>query len=525
MKRNTKKGLLIVSGLLTVLAMGVAFISNSALSDGFLYRVRAQGEQVNSSITWSASSAKVEHQKNKVAYSGSTSTGMKVYLLAYGQNDASNDYMFSSRKSDYLDFYISINSESGTSSSKFQFQSITSVTIVTASSSDDGASFVIYTDSTATGSAVKTQTVSNSEESFTYTTEVSGAHYLTIKPNNTLKQVNIKSVTIGYSCTPGGGEPSKDTYSISYLGSSDGMETHALTEIDAESLVTSAEEDSEVSFSPSALSGYQLLGAFEYTEYIEDFDYTAGEVSFTMPSNNVTIIFVVGSTAVTLSSISLSGATTEFTVGDTFSFGGTVTAHYSDSSSANVTASTTFSGYNMSTAGEYTVTASYTEGGVTKTTDYSITVTSSSEGVVLSGTYNYASRSKYSTPDWSLYSMTITFYNDGTAMWRNVRTNTLGNSFDCKVYFTYVATDNGANITIEMAHTTYDFKKDGAYNNQASSFSGGGYDRPIDGGFGSSTSKNNSGVLSNDRNTLTICTYDQSHSYEVYDTFTFTLAA
>lgn len=98
MKRNTKKGLLIVSGLLTVLAMGVAFISNSALSDGFLYRVRAQGEQVNSSITWSASSAKVEHQKNKVAYSGSTSTGMKVYLLAYGQNDASNDYMFSSRK-------------------------------------------------------------------------------------------------------------------------------------------------------------------------------------------------------------------------------------------------------------------------------------------------------------------------------------------------------------------------------------------------------------------------------------------
>ena len=78
--------------------------------------------------------------------------------------------------------------------------------------------------------------------------------------------------------------------------------------------------------------------------------------------------------AKTLSSISVSGATTSFDVDDTFSFGGTVTAHYSDSTTANVTSSATFSGYNMSTAGEYTVTASYTEGSVTKTATYSITV-------------------------------------------------------------------------------------------------------------------------------------------------------
>ncbi len=76
----------------------------------------------------------------------------------------------------------------------------------------------------------------------------------------------------------------------------------------------------------------------------------------------------------TLSSISVSGGTTAFTVGDTFTFGGTVTAHYSDSSSANVTSSATFSGYNMNTAGNYTVTASYSEGGVTKTATYGITV-------------------------------------------------------------------------------------------------------------------------------------------------------
>ena len=75
-----------------------------------------------------------------------------------------------------------------------------------------------------------------------------------------------------------------------------------------------------------------------------------------------------------LTSITLSGQTTSLSRGAAFSFGGTVTAHYSDSSTADVTSSTTFSGYNMSTAGTYTVTASYTEDGVTKTATYTLTV-------------------------------------------------------------------------------------------------------------------------------------------------------
>ena len=78
--------------------------------------------------------------------------------------------------------------------------------------------------------------------------------------------------------------------------------------------------------------------------------------------------------AKTLSSISLSNKTTSYYVGDTF-VKPTVTATYSDSSSADVTNSATFSGYNMNTAGNYTVTATYTEGGVSKTATYSITVT------------------------------------------------------------------------------------------------------------------------------------------------------
>ena len=84
----------------------------------------------------------------------------------------------------------------------------------------------------------------------------------------------------------------------------------------------------------------------------------------------------VWSKLVTLVSISLSGQTTSLNQGDAFSFGGTVTATYSDGSTADVTASTTFSGYNMSTAGTYTVTASYTENGITATATYQLTVVS-----------------------------------------------------------------------------------------------------------------------------------------------------
>lgn len=75
----------------------------------------------------------------------------------------------------------------------------------------------------------------------------------------------------------------------------------------------------------------------------------------------------------TLDSIALSGTyPTAFTVGDSFSHDGmTVTANYVDpASSSDVTTSATFTGYNMSEAGNQTVTVSY--GG--KSTTYDITV-------------------------------------------------------------------------------------------------------------------------------------------------------
>lgn len=77
----------------------------------------------------------------------------------------------------------------------------------------------------------------------------------------------------------------------------------------------------------------------------------------------------------TLSSISVSEQKTSYEVGDSF-VRPTVTANYSDSSHKDVSTSATFSGYDLSVAGNYTVTVSYTEG-TTKTTTYGIVVTQS----------------------------------------------------------------------------------------------------------------------------------------------------
>lgn len=519
---HRKKVTLLAALTTTTMAvvMAVVFASNGM----DLYSVRGQGEVVNGSITWNTSSQKTKHQNNRISYHSKTNGGMDLVMYTNGQYNASNDYVFSSKKSDYQEFGIWFVSQEA-STTLFQFQSITSVSITTASTSQSGASFAVYTDSTASGSAVKTQTVSNAEETYTITTEVSGAHYLAIKPNSTVYSVDIKSVTVNYSCEPGGGdEPVVDEYSISYY-SQDGYDLVPLEGIDESSLVTKAEEGSTVEITPVALSGYEYLGSYEVTEYISDYSESAGVISFTMPSHNIEICLVAQSTAVTLSSISVSGYTTEFAVGDTFAFGGTVTAHYSDSSSANVTASATFSGYDMSTAGNQTVTVSYTEGGVNKTTTYDITVASSSSSVVLTGTYNYASRTHSGSnyPSWG--DMQIIFKNDGTATWKNHRYTSTRGDINCECYFTYEATNNGANITIEMALTGYYFTDKNGVWDSASAWTGYGYDRCVDAGFTVSTAKNNSGIMNLAKSSVTFDVYDKDHSYEVYDTFTFSLAS
>lgn len=129
-------------------------------------------------------------------------------------------------------------------------------------------------------------------------------------------------------------------------------------------------------------------------------------VTITYGGKTCTQTISVTAASKTLSSISISGQKTSFTIDDSFSFGGTVTANFSDSTSSNVTASATFSGYNMSIAGNYIVTVSYTYGGTTKTATYSITVASSGggggESGSFSGTYNYGNQGTGSGKTWSL---------------------------------------------------------------------------------------------------------------------------
>ena len=111
-----------------------------------------------------------------------------------------------------------------------------------------------------------------------------------------------------------------------------------------------------------------------------------------------------------LQSITLAGYTTTFNVGNTFSYGGIVTANYSDGTTDDVTANTTFSGYNMSSAGTQTVTASYTEAGVTQTATYSITVYKVLTKITLSGQTTSLNRNA----TYSFGGTVTATYNDGS---------------------------------------------------------------------------------------------------------------
>ena len=81
-----------------------------------------------------------------------------------------------------------------------------------------------------------------------------------------------------------------------------------------------------------------------------------------------------------LTSLSVSGMTTEYTKNATFNFDGVITAHYSDYYSeviANDDPNVTISSPNMASSGTKTITISYTRDGVTKSVQFTITVSAS----------------------------------------------------------------------------------------------------------------------------------------------------
>lgn len=66
--------------------------------------------------------------------------------------------------------------------------------------------------------------------------------------------------------------------------------------------------------------------------------------------------------------------TTQFAIGDTYEFGGKVTAYYSDKSSADVTSKAVITNTTFNTAGTQAIQISYTNKEVTKTTSYDVNV-------------------------------------------------------------------------------------------------------------------------------------------------------
>ena len=106
---------------------------------------------------------------------------------------------------------------------------------------------------------------------------------------------------------------------------------------------------------------------------------SAGSATITVKtadgSYKATCSVTVTAASKTLSSISVSGQKTEYSVGQEF-VKPTVTAHFSDSSTSNVTSSATFGGFDSSSVGQQTINISYTYGGVTKSTSYVISVVS-----------------------------------------------------------------------------------------------------------------------------------------------------
>ena len=125
---------------------------------------------------------------------------------------------------------------------------------------------------------------------------------------------------------------------------------------------------------------------YTYANHTSEFTFSPStSTALTTSHSSVTITYggkscsqaITVNAAPVLTSISISGYTTSFVEGDTFSFGGTVTANYSNSLPVDVTAQATFSGYNMTTLGNQTVTVLY--GG--KSTTYSVSI---SEGTLKS---------------------------------------------------------------------------------------------------------------------------------------------
>lgn len=150
-------------------------------------------------------------------------------------------------------------------------------------------------------------------------------------------------------------------------------------------------------------------------------------------ANDVDITIVGENTEKTLDSITATKTTTSYNVGNEVGADDiTVTATYTDGSTADVTSNATFdtSNINNTTTGEYNIAVSYTEGEITKTTAIQVTIVESgATAIIASGTAKDTNNQE--TVTWSLNSdgvmtfdattsgVTIAAYNDTDRPWND----------------------------------------------------------------------------------------------------------
>ena len=254
-----------------------------------------------------------------------------------------------------------------------------------------------------TGTAVTATPNSSGQTTLTWTNTNTANNYFLIynlKTANTPKSVDADS-PITVTWLPAAAT-TKELSSIS-LDTSDAKTTFIVGEtFDYTGLVVTANYDDGTSdiVTPTSVSSPNMSSAGTKTVTVS---YTEDGVTKTA-TYNITV------TTASLTSIEVSGAKTSYYVGDIF-VKPTVTAHYSNGSSEDVSNSASYSGYNLSNAGNQTVTVSYTFNGTTKTASYSITVTAVTLSSITVSGYTTA----FNVGDTFTFGGTVTaHYNNGT---------------------------------------------------------------------------------------------------------------
>ena len=304
---------------------------------------------------------------------------------------------------------------------------ITNISSITVASPSSGSfSGTIYVGSSSHPTSGTSYTITGGQ-----TVNISGnPSYFTIKANSVSGGAKCGAITIGV--TPSQQEktlssisvstaPTKTTYTAGEYFNPTGLVITRTYSDSSSDTYTYSGHTSEFSFNPST------------------------STALTTSHKSVTITYggkscnqaITVNAPITLSSIAVTGAKTSYYVGDTFEKP-TVTATYSNNSQANVTNSATFTGYNLSNAGNQTVTVSYTEGGTTKTTTYGITVTAVSLSSI---SVSNAKTSYYVGDEFELPTVTAT-YNNGSQQ-----------IVDSELTFSGYNLSNPGNQTVTVSYT------------------------------------------------------------------------